>query len=73
MRSPVESVPAHVVALVKRIGKRVVERVGRHSLVEGGVKDRDLRHLGEMFPGHFNTRQIGRVMKRSQRDHCSDV
>ena len=72
MRSPMESVSAHVVLRVESLWQRVVERMGRHGLMEGSVKDCYLRHLGKPFPSHFDASQIPGIVKRSQRNHVPD-
>ena len=45
MRGAVEAIAAHLVVLIVFVGDGIGVGHGRHGLMEGGVKDGDLRHL----------------------------
>ena len=46
--------------------------VRRHRLVERGVEDRDLRHVGEELRRDLDALEVGRVVQRRQRDQVGD-
>ena len=62
----VEAVSAHAVFLVETIGQWVDVRLGRHCLVECGVEDAYLGHVGQYGFNGFDAGHIGGVVQRSQ-------
>jgi hypothetical protein len=49
VRRTVEAVAADAVLLVKVVGQAVEVGVGRQGLVEGGVEDRHVGHVGQLL------------------------
>ena len=63
-RRPVEPVAAHAVLLAPGPRHRVGVRVCRQRVVERGVEDGDLRHVGEPLARHLDALDVGRVVQR---------
>ena len=63
-----ESVAANVELLVPLIGNGIHECLGRHGLVEGRVHDDCVRDIGHDLAGGFDSHDVGRHVKRSERD-----
>ena len=72
VRGPVEAVAPHAVGLVQIAGEGVVERAGRHRLVEGGVEDRHLRHPRARREGDLDPLEVAGVVQRGEGDHRPD-
>jgi hypothetical protein len=66
VRGAVEAVAADAVLLVEVVGQAVEVGVGRQRLVEGGVEDGDLRHVGEHLHGHADAGHVDRVVQRRE-------
>ena len=72
VRGPVEPVAADAVPLVQHVGQRVEEAPPAHGLVERGVEDGDLGHLGQQVARRAVALDVGRVVQRSELEALFD-
>ena len=72
VRRAVEAVAPDPVFVAPAQGHGVGVGVLGHRLVEGGVEDRDLRHLGEEPQRDPQSLQVGRVVEGRERDEVLD-
>ena len=66
VRGSVETIAAYAVLLVQLVGNGIHISLGRHGLVESGIKDTYLRQTGHELFHCIDTLQVGRVVQRSQ-------
>ncbi len=65
MTGAVEAVAAHAVLFVPLVGQRIDIGMFRHGLVEGGVEDGHMRHVGQDRLGRLDAGDIRRVVQRA--------
>ena len=66
-------ISADVMFGIPIVGRCVMKGVGRQGLVKGRVEDRHLGDIGNWRSGGLDAEEIGRVVKRGQRDESPDL
>ena len=61
-----ETIAAHAVLLIQLVGDSIHISLGRHGLMEGGIKNTYLRQTRHQFLHGINTLQVSGVVQRSQ-------
>ncbi|KAF5029467.1 hypothetical protein DSECCO2_648310 [anaerobic digester metagenome] len=72
VRGAVEAVAADAQRLVQVVGQRVKIRLLGHGLVELGVEHAHGRRVRKEFFRHFDAREVGGVVQRTQRNVVAD-